>query len=105
MRDRLAGCIIGTNVVPPKPRSDVEWSHTTNSSIALYLAISVVKPAVTRPASFHFEIGQRLASLRGEEVLIVGSGNLVPTCTHMPGDSARLSRTIGLCASRQRRSR
>ncbi|MFN7995398.1 MAG: hypothetical protein U0Q18_17445 [Bryobacteraceae bacterium] len=31
----------------------------------------------TRPASFHFEIGQKLASLRGDGVLIVGSGNLV----------------------------
>ena len=31
----------------------------------------------TRPASFHFEIGLKLASLREEGVLIVGSGNLV----------------------------
>jgi 4,5-DOPA dioxygenase extradiol len=31
----------------------------------------------TQPAVFHFEVGRKLASLRTENILIVGSGNLV----------------------------
>ncbi|MGZ3157724.1 MAG: 4,5-DOPA-extradiol-dioxygenase [Burkholderiaceae bacterium] len=32
---------------------------------------------VTQPADFHFEIGRKLASLREEGILVIGSGNVV----------------------------
>ncbi len=31
----------------------------------------------TQPASFHYNLGQRLGALRGEDILIAGSGNLI----------------------------
>jgi 4,5-DOPA dioxygenase extradiol len=42
-------------------------------------AVPVVQLSIdaSQPASFHFEIGRKLAPLRDENILVVGSGNLV----------------------------
>ncbi len=53
------------------------WSVLTHVYPAADIPVVQLSIDATQPASFHYEVGQRIAALRGDGILVMGSGNLV----------------------------
>ena len=53
------------------------WSVLTHTFPEADVPIVQISIDKMKPPAFHYELGKRLAPLRDEQVLIVGSGNLV----------------------------
>ena len=98
-------------LAPIDVRLDGEWGldHGTWSVLAhMYprADVPVVQLAIdgTRAGAFHYEMGQRLAALRDEGIMLVGSGNVVHNLRVMRRGERLRPPIRGRCASTRLRA-
>lgn len=73
-------------------RADTEWGFDHGTWVVLkYMFPKADIPVIqlsldySKPASFHYELGRQLLSLRNRGVLVLGSGNIVHNLSIRPG--------------------